>query len=325
MVCEVVFLRERYPSWGGEKLRVLLERKYEKENCPSVRAIERILERSGLTRKRCKRAERSFPSGMLTNPNAPNQVWTADFKGWWKTRDGRTCFPLTIRDQYSRYVLNLSALGGMSYELVKERFESCFQEYGLPEYIRTDNGGPFASIRSVCGLSRLSAWWVTLGITPERILPGKPAMNGAHERMHRDMKQELQLTPEKSLGEQQKRFDAWKEEFNVIRPHQALSQQTPSSIYTKSVLSYDPSEPEFEYPSDVLTRKVDCQGYFHWKHTPLFLSTALRGHRVGIRYEENNTLSLWLCEFLLGKTQLDAFSSPLGGRKGCVSNRLSFD
>ena len=140
-------------------------------------------------------------------------MWTADFKGWWRTKDGTRCFPLTIRDQRSRYILDIGALPGPSLEHSKERFLACFKRYGLPEYIRTDNGGPFASMRSLQGLSRLSAWWVKLGITPERITPGSPQMNGAHERMHLDMKQELQKAPERNLAAQQKRFDTWREEL----------------------------------------------------------------------------------------------------------------
>lgn len=312
MICEIVKLRSKYYHWGGEKLRELLLREHTEQEVPSIRTIERIIKRSGLvTERRRRRIHRElYEPRKLTDPKVSNHVWTVDFKGWWKTLDGTVIYPLTIRDAFSRYILDVTALTHADGASVKERFIECFEKYGMPRYIRSDNGSPFASVRAVRGLSTLSAWWIKNGVIPERIVPGNPQMNGAHERMHSDMKKELQVRPGVSIKDQQKYFDDWREEFNTIRPHKALSNKTPNVIYRSSKRIYDRSEPEYEYPKNYETRRVSRGGRFYWRGKEKFISSALDGEPIGIRWDANTMLSVWFCNFLIGYTD-DRFENAI--------------
>lgn len=320
IVCEIVKLRIQHSNWGGKTIRAVLLRSYPSEKIPSARTIDRILQRSSLVRKRRKRTGKYLPDGEIIVPKKPNEVWTVDFKGWWKTKNGETCFPLTIRDEHSRYVLNLSAHKSPSFKPVKEQFKRCFETYGLPDYIRSDNGGPFAAVCSIQGLSQLSSWWVSLSVLPNRIKPASPYMNGAHERMHRDIKHDLQSNPEKNIESQQEAFNKWLDFFNCERPHQALQMRTPSECYVESSRKYDPAEPEYGYPCDYETRKVGCRGHIYWKSKKVFISNALTKRRIGIKKERDEKLSVWFCELFLGETSAD-FSLPLGEGR-CNKNRV---
>ena len=313
IICAIVRLRTEHPRWGSEKLRTLLLDDHEVGEVPSERTITRILNRSGLIslRKR-RRSARHLSSGKLVKADEPNKVWTADIKGWWRTRDGKIVYPLTIRDEHSRFILDIGALDSYDYASVRERFTECFRKYGMPAYIRTDNGAPFAAIRSLRGLTRLSAEWVRRGIFPERILPAKPYMNGAHERMHKDMKAELQSKPLKSRKDEQKRFDDWREEFNNIRPHQALQNRRPRQVYIHSKEKFQEKLPEYTYPKDMETRRVGYRGNLYWHSKERFISNALCSQTVGIRYEQDDSLSVWYCELKLGETD-SRFRLPLGG------------
>jgi len=227
-------------------------------------------------------------------------------------KNGKVVFPLTIRDAYSRCILEVAALPGTGFEYSKERFEACFRRYGLPEFIRTDNGGPFASTSSVGGLSRLSAWWIKQGVFPERIDLASPYQNGAHERMHKDMKQELQQKPLYNLKDEQKRFDEWVYDYNNIRPHRSLGMLTPGARYACSEREYDPKKPDFEYQDEMITRRVSRRGFIFWHSERKFLSGSLEKETVGIRQEDDDTLSVWYCDYPLGCTSLN-FDTPLGG------------
>lgn len=303
MVCEIVKEREGHPRWGGLTLRTRLLSRFEAKSVPSIRTIERVLERCDLVKKRRKRVRRDLPDGIIKKAKAPNEVWTVDFKGEWRMRNGSYCFPLTIRDEYSRYILDISALSGPGYERTKERFEACFEKYGLPQFIRSDNGTPFASVRSLGGLTRLSAWWLKLGIFPNRIPPRSPHLNGAHERMHLDMSKELQISPQKKLKDEQLRFDQWRQEYNCVRPHRALNQKTPNDIYRKSKRFYTGNVAEFKYPKIMEVRKV-CghRGNLVWGGNRRFLSNSIKGEYVGIKQEPDEMISVWFCEMLLGET-----------------------
>lgn len=313
LICEIVRLRTEHPRWGSAKLRVLLLDEHEAYEVPSERTITRILDRSGLIclRKRRRRA-RHISCGKLVRADVPNRVWTADIKGWWRTRDGKVVHPLTIRDEHSRFILDIGALQNCDYHSARERFIECFRRYGMPDYIRTDNGAPFAAIRALQGLTRLSVEWLQRGTMPERILPAKPYMNGGHERMHRDIKAELQSKPLRNSREEQKRFDDWREEFNCIRPHQALGSKRPSQIYVPSSRGYSEQAPQYKYPIDMETRQVGHRGCLFWHSKERFVSNALRGHTVGIRHEGDGQLSVWYCELELGRTDKN-FRLPLGG------------
>lgn len=309
-VCEIVAFREKYPNWGGKKIRELLADN--RDEVPSVRTIDRVLERAGLVRHRRKGRGKWLDRERLITPRYCNHVWTVDFKGWWRTKDRKPCFPLTIRDGYSRYMLGIEALPGTNFEGVQQAFEKAFEHYGLPDSILTDNGSPFASVLSVQGLTRLSAWWVKLGIQPRRILPRCPFMNGSHERMHKDMKAELQFNPTWNLKEQQKKIDEWRETYNVIRPNEAIGMKRPSSIYQCSKRAFTTNIPEYEYPATMQVRRTSSRGYISWHQKPFFISGAIPLETIGVEQKSDNSYSLWFCELMLGETDKN-FSYPLGG------------
>lgn len=313
MVCEVVALRQKHPTWGGRILNELLCDRYPRDEVPHPRTIDRILDRAGLVEKRRKSTGRWLDRDKLIRPTKPNQVWTVDFKGWWKTRDRKPCFPLTIRDAYSRYILEIGALNGTNYEGTKAVFESVFDKHGIPDEILSDNGIPFASVLSVQGLTRLSAWWVKLGIRPRRIYPGCPFMNGSHERMHRDIKKELQRTPRWNLKDEQKRFNDWVEEYNNVRPNQAIGMKRPSKVYKLSDKKLPQKIEEFEY-QDMETRRVSKRGFISWHQKPCFISGALGGETLGIKQESKQEISIWFCELKLGESN-NYFDYPLGGSR----------
>ena len=313
ILCAIIHYRTMHPRWGSEKLRVLLTEEYGEDEVPSERTITRILDKSGLIEfRRRKHRLRHISSGILIPATEPNKVWTADIKGWWRTRDGKVVHPLTIRDEFSKYILDIGALSNGDFPSVRERFIKCFKQYGMPMYIRTDNGAPFAAIRAVQGLSRLSVEWLRRGIMPERILPASPYMNGAHERMHKDIKAELQCKPLKNIKDEQKRFDEWREQFNTIRPHQALQNKRPNQIYRYSSRIFQLRCPEYQYPQDMETRRVGHRGTLFWHSKEHFISNSLACQTLGIRQEDCKKVSVWFCELRLGETD-ENFMLPLGG------------
>jgi putative transposase len=245
-----------------------------------------------------KRRRRLAPqSGRLCSgrqAQAPNQVWRVDFKGWWYTGLGR-CEALTVRDEYSRYLLELRAVEDARSETVRGHFERLFERYGLPEALRSDNGSPFASRSAVHGLSRLSAWWVALGIDLERGRPGHPQDNGAHERLHRDISLELQ-----ALGRvNQHSLELWREEFNEQRPHEALGLRTPSQVYQSSTRAYRGGVEQLDYPQ-MIARRVNQNGKINWANHQLFVSSSLAGWSVGLKPTDQEQLEVWFARLLLG-------------------------
>jgi transposase InsO family protein len=242
----VVAFRREHPTWGPRKLSAALCREHPAE-----------------------------PGANPLGPcPAPNRVWSADFKGWFRTGDGRRCEPLTVMDGHSRFLLRCQAVERADGPTVRGLFEATFRQYGLPEAIRTDNGQPFAG-NGLLGLSRLSVWWVRLGIAPQRIERGKPQQNGSHERMHGTLKREAADPPAAGLRAQQRRFDAFVSEYNHRRPHEALGMATPASLYEPSRRAYPERPAELEYPREMQLRKVDEGGDIRWKSGKVFLSKAL--------------------------------------------------
>jgi putative transposase len=234
----------------------------------------------------------------LAAATKPNVVWCADFKG--KFRVGREyCTPLTISDAYSRFLLECRKTEGERTEQVKSVFEQAFHEYGLPLRIRTDNGSPFAS-RAVGGLSRLSIWWVKLGILPERIEPGHPEQNGRHERMHRTLKLETASPPRPTLDAQQTAFDCFRYTYNYERPHEALEQRTPASIYAPSLRPMPSHISEPEYPEELDLRRVDKNGTVCLRYSIVRLSNLLIGETVGVEEIDDNKWQLWFGPIYLG-------------------------
>lgn len=297
-VCRMVRLKERHRAWGPQKIREVYLRQY--GSAPSESSFKRILERCGLTEKR-RRSPAREPGGRIASgrkASAPNEVWTVDFKGWWYDRDGR-CEPLTVRDEYSRYVLELRALPNARTATVQACFATLFSRYGLPQAIRSDNGAPFASSHALLGLSRLSAWWLAHGIALERSRPGCPQDNGGHERMHRDIARELEGVEH---AERQAAFETWRREFNEERPHAALEMRVPAQLYTASPRAWSDSAPVLSYPG-MATRRVQCRGQFIYENQPIFLSSALGGWDVGLRATDTETLEVYFAQLLLGQLE----------------------
>jgi transposase InsO family protein len=301
VVCEIIRLKQAHPNWGPRKIRELYARAHERQ-APSESSFKRILERAGLVEKRRLRSREQ--SGRLytgQRAGAPNEVWTVDFKGSWHGAQGGRCEPLTVRDEFSRYVLELRRLQNAKTATVRACFEKIFEKYGLPAAIRSDNGAPFASVHGLLGLTRLSAWWLALGIDLERGRPGCPQDNGGHERFHLDIARELERA---RLGEEQSVLDLWRQTFNEERPHEALGMRCPAEVYSKSSRKYIGPLEDLSYPG-VRTLRVTNAGCICLRGAWIFISSALSGWSVGLEPTNSEGLwNLWFGRLCLG--QIDA-------------------
>ena len=292
----VLELRQAHMKWGPRKLHRILERDQPGRRWPATSTIGEIVKRAGLVVERKKRRRTEAYTQPLAHANESNRVWCADFKGWFRSGDGTRIDPLTITDAWSRYLLRSQAVEKTNTERVRAIFEAAFREHGLPEAIRTDNGAPFAS-SAVGGLSRLAVWWIKLGIVAERIEAGHPEQNGRHERMHRTLK--LELRPAEDWRGQQRELDRFRQEYNQVRPHEALGMQTPASVYEPSLRAYPSSIPEIEYPDTMLVRTVRSHGHFRWKKHDVFLSEVLWGERIGLQTDDDEIFTVYFAHLPL--------------------------
>ena len=284
-------------KWGPKKVLDWLRQHRPELKWPADSTAGEILKRAGLVQARRRRrrvAPYSEPFGECV---APNQSWSADFKGDFLLRNGRRCYPLTISDNFSRYLLLCRALPRPRYEEVQPWFEWVFRESGLPEVIRTDNGAPFASL-ALGGLSQLSKWWIKLGIKPERIQPGKPAQNGRHERMHKTLKEAV--PPQSDLREQQRHYDPFQEEYNWERSHESLRRKTPGSVHCASPRSYPAKLPEVQYEPGVTVRQVRRRGAIKWQGQLIYLTHVLANEPVGLKPIDDDKWELRYSFHLLG-------------------------
>lgn len=298
----LVELRRRHPTWGPRKLLAVLQRREPEAVWPSASTAGEILKRHGLIEgKRRARRRWPHPGEPRSEAESPNQVWTSDFKGQFRTGDGWCCYPLTVADGYSRFLLGVEGLDSVAGAQAWPVFDRLFREYGLPRVILTDNGSPFASSGAVGGLSRLSVRWIKLGIRPERIAPGHPEQNGRHERMHRTLKQETARPPASNRRAQQERFDRFRSIYNEQRPHEALSQRTPSDLYQPSRQSYPETLPKPEYPGHFEVRYVHRGGEIKWRGEYLFVSEALGGEHVGLEECDEGVWSVYFGSVLLAR------------------------
>ncbi len=295
----IVATKLQHQRWGPKKVVASLRGMHPEERWPAVSTAGEILKRQGLVRHRRKRRRTPPYTEPFNRYDKPNAVWSADFKGQFRTGDGRLCYPLTITDNSSRYLLLCHGLSRPTLEQTQPWFEWAFREYGLPEAIRTDNGTPFASV-ALGGLSRLSVWFVKLGITPERIEPGHPEQNGRHERMHRTLKESTINPPRSNLGDQQKAFTEFVREFNFDRPHEALGQKPPASSYEPSRRPYPVRTPKVEYGNDVTVRKVRHSGEMKWKGDFVYVSEALVGEPIAMRQIDEHLWEITFSSYLLG-------------------------
>jgi len=297
----IIELRQQFLTRpGAKKLRVLLAQRYPDEAIPSKSTIYNILYRANLVDgRRRKRQVMPYPQ-----PFAPvkqiNELWSVDYKGQFKLRNGQWCYPLTVMDHQSRYLCGCDALKGPRLKDTRAAFIRLFRHYGLPERIRSDNGTPFAST-ACAGLSRLSLWWIKLGILPERIEPGKPQQNGRHERMHRTLKQATTRPPSTHMKAQQQRFDAFRAEYNEQRPHEALEQQMPASHYSPSPRPYPERLPELHYPDYFEVRKVSSNGVVYWHNKLVYVSHLLKGERVGLEEVDDGIWVVYFGPITLGR------------------------
>jgi putative transposase len=308
-VLRILELRARYTKWGPKKLRTLFGKPVDGD-VPSVKTIARILDRAGEPRVRKLRRRRRLVLRQheKLEAKAPNDVWTVDFKGWWRTVDGRRFEPLTIRDAFSRYVLCLDMLGSMSAQVVKPAFERLFQGCGLPRAIRVDNGAPFACTSAPAGLSRLSAWWTSLGIRVSFSRPAHPQDNGAHERMHADVAAELEADPAGSVKLQQRAANRWRHEYNEVRPHEAIGMKTPSALYVRSVRRYRGVRAP-AYPANYAVRRVTRPGCVRYAGKSVFISESVSGFDVAVRKTKLGRLKVRFYELDLGSFDLAAAPS----------------
>ncbi len=329
VVVALVKLHEAHDDWGPKKLRARLIRD---GSCPdnivpSLATVARLARRMGWTEAKGRgrpRLQRAEPTAPLSGAERPNRVWTADFKGWWRTRDGQRCEPLTIRDLYSRYILCLRPMVWRNTEAIRSAFVEVFRRYGLPDIIRSDNGSPFASITGPGGLTRLSAWWLSLGIKPERTTPGHPEQNGGHERMHGDVARVFESQPAASVAEEATRLERWRMEFNTERPHEALNMRTPGDVYRSSTRWLSDVKP-YVYPAGFERRRVQQDGCIHFRGQRVDFSKALGRMEVGLQPVNENCWRVWFCNLVVGGLECrngrirrcSATENPLAGDENC--------
>lgn len=289
----IVSLKEEKPTWGAPKIRERLKQKYPDVPVPATSTVHAVLDRHGLVVSK-KRRRYKAEGTLLQSTNEPNDLWCADYKGQFLLGDKTYCYPLTVTDFSSRYLISVEALDTTKEQFAFTVFENSFKEYGLPKRIRTDNGVPFSSAHSIFGLSKLSVWWLRLGIEIERIKPGHPEQNGRHERMHLTLKKETTKPSAQNLLQQQEKFDSFIEEFNFERPHQALEMKTPSELYKPSPRVYKGLQ-DIEYPFHDKTVTVTQCGRICVDGRKINFSQVFAGQTIGIRQVEDR---LWQVSFM---------------------------
>jgi transposase InsO family protein len=293
-------VRRRHPSWGGKKILTVVHKRHPRWEVPGRSTVCEILSRQGMVPARRHKRRIGHPGKPTSSILAPNDVWSADFKGQFKTRDGIHCYPLTVTDGFSRYLLGCQALYTTAVADAKPVFTRLFREYGLPRRIRTDNGVPFAT-NTLARLSSLSAWWVRLGVLPELIQPGKPQQNGRHERLHKTLKGEATKPPAGNLPAPQRKFNRFREEFNNERPHEALDQETPASVYTASPRAMPNRLPPLEYPDRFEVRYVSANGGIRWNSAWINVSIVCAGDYVGLEEIDDGIWNVYYGPLKLGR------------------------
>jgi putative transposase len=307
----IVEARHEY-GWGAKKLRHVLRTRYPDRPWPARSTFNEILDRHALLHKNRRRRKWTHPGAAPLHTERPNQVWPVDFKGQFKTGDGRYCYPLTVTDHFSRRLLACHGLPSVATAGTKPVFRALFRAVGLPEAIRSDNGAPFASI-GIHGLSALNVWWMQLGIVHQRIRPASPQENGTHERMHRELKRETTRPASRSLRAQQRRFDAFRVRYNDERPHEGLGDRTPSSLWMPSARPYPEHLTPPAYPAHLEVRRVSTAGTFSLHGHQPFLSEVLHGQDVGLEEVDDGIWNIVYYRTLLGK--IDERTRQITGAK----------
>jgi putative transposase len=299
---ELVKLRGSHPNWGPKKLLDLMQRKHGDWDLPSVATAAHILAERGLVRE-VRRHRRAHPGCPKSVAEQPNDIWGSDYKGQFRMGNGRYCFPQTVSDLYSRYLLGCDGHHQIDGELTKAHFAGLFRTYGLPYRVRTDNGAPFAS-NALARLSELSVWFIKLGIYPELIEPGQPQQNGIHERMHRTLKQGTTHPPGRNLKDQQEKFQAFQKEYNQQRPHEALGMKRPAEVYRPSPRQMPTRIGTYDYPKQCLVRRVSRCGTIRVFGNQVFVSQTLNEDFVALEEVDDGLYDLYFCFYLIGRYEL---------------------
>ena len=296
---KIIHIKQRYVKWGPKKIAAFLEQNQPLESWPSATTIGRILDEHGLTIPRKYRRRFPAKTDPLSHSQQPNDVWCIDFKGWFKTKDNVKCDPMTLTDSYSRFILYCSKLGMNTVDHVWNTLDKIFYQYGLPQYLRHDNGPPFAT-SGVGRLSRLSVNLIKAGVVPEWIEPGKPYQNGRHERMHLTLQEEGAFPLKLTLKEQQMKFMEFQQYFNLERPHEALEQKTPASIYLPSERIWNGQFHSPEYSQEYQPKRVRATGSISWHGVDLFVGKTLENEYVGLKENEHGYWDVYFGPVLLG-------------------------
>jgi putative transposase len=315
VISQILELRRAHPTWGPRKLLARMQQLKPEARWPSASTIGEILRREGVSKPRRRRAGRSGAwAPARTAADEPNRVWTADFKGEFRLGSGRLCYPLTVQDAHSRFLLGCQALPGTGTAGARATFERIFREFGLPEVIRTDNGVPF-SARAVGGLSGLAVWFIRLGIRLERTRRAHPQDNGAHERMHRTLKAEAVRPVRRDEKLQQRAFDTFRRIYNYERPHEALGQNQPAQVYCPSPRPLPSRLPPLEYPGEFHLRRISTHGELKWRQRRYFLSETLVRQAVGLQLSDSGLWKVYFGPALLAELDdVEGVLRPLGGR-----------
>jgi len=315
----IVRLKKEKPHWGARKIRELLVRRLDGDvRIPAKSTVHAVLDRHGLVKRSRQRRRNKAQGTSLSQVNAPNQLWCTDFKGEFKLGNQKYCYPLTLTDQASRYLLMCEALESTKEVTTFPAFQQLFEERGLPDAIRSDNGLPFASPNGLYNLSKLSVWWLRLGINIERIKPGCPQQNGRHERMHLTLKKETTRPAQMNSLQQQARFDDFINEFNTERPHEALGMKCPEEVYIPSLRPYT-GLPEVDYPFHDRDVMVTACGRLCMHKKKINISSVLAGQRLGIKEVDDG---IWIVSFMhydlgyidLEQKTLQTIDNPFGTR-----------
>ena len=303
-VCHLVMLKSAWPTWGPKKLCQLYEENLGRSL--SLSTCHRVLKACGLVHERRLRARRPATMSVAAYvAREPNDVWTIDFKGWWRLKNGGRCEPFTVRDAFSRYVLCAYVPNDTGAATIEKQMTALFRQYGLPKVIKSDNGAPFASTTTPLGLTRLSAGWVALGIQLEHSRPAHPQDNGAHERMHRDIDAEVAAHIQVDAVAQQAALDIWRDEFNRIRPHEHLEGRRPAQLYHPSPRSLPSGAWDLDYGAGYLPRRVTTAGEIRFRGHRTFITTALAHQCVGLRLRDAATAEVWFNYLLIGTINLN--------------------
>ena len=306
-VIAIIQLKTAHPYWGAKKILELFKKSRRNAEVPSLSSVNRILSKANLIKKRrvkpvsvdCRRLHAHI------QPQEVNDVWAIDFKGYWRS-DSEICEPFTVRELVSRKILCVKLMQSKSSEAVRAVMTDLFKKYGLPKVIRSDNGTPFSSPNGVLSLTSLSAWWITLGITPDRTEKGSPGQNGSLERMHADIAREIEGKVRGGVLANQAVIDAWVEEYNSVRPNEAIGMKTPDEVFIPSERKYIGDYEEIEYPLGFLTRKVTAGGEIVLNSIRIAIGHSLRGLYIGLKPLENNYYEAYLADFILGTVDMNS-------------------